>query len=314
MNLPQLKEQLKAQHVEPLYIFFGPDTAIMDVYINKIAQTMQTSATRVDTMSQIYSKLQNRSIMKTRSCFVIRDDKEYMQQERVWDGMIAGTAQGDNVIILVFTAMDKRSKFFKKHTDIMTEFERMSAEVLAKHIKKQIGLNEKCGQQLAEMCACDYGRAMLECDKLQHLSSAKKITVDQAFAVALQDKLIYVPPQDAIFEMVDSVCTRKEAYSFSLWQELQERKESPLAIISLLYTNFRSMLLVQSSGDSGPGICDRTGLTAWQVKLAKEKMGHYNVAELLNCMCIIRSIEKGIKTGAVDQDKAIDILLVQVLR
>lgn len=313
MNLPQLKEQLKQKSVSPLYIFFGPDTAIMDVYIEKIANTMGVAASRVDAVSQIYSKLQNRSIMKSASCYVIRDDKEYTQQEKVWEGMIAGVSQGDNVIILVYTAMDKRGKFYKRHADIMTEFEPMSAEVLAKHIKKQIGLSEKNGTQLAEMCACDYGRTMLECDKLQHLSAAKQITADAAFAIALQDKLIYVPPQDAIFELVDSVCRRQSTRSFSLWSELQQRKESPLAVISLLYTNFRSMMLVQSAG-SGPNICDRTGLTPWQVKLAKEKEGSYTVSELVGRLRAIRAVEKGIKTGAVDQDLSVEYLLAQILQ
>lgn len=313
MNLPQLKEQLTKKQVSSLYVFTGPEAAVMDTYVGKVAAVLNTEVVRVDALSNIFSRLRNRSIVKSRACFVIRDDKEYLQQEKVWDSIIAGQAQGDNVIVLIYTNLDKRGKFYKRHADILTEFERMSADVLAKHVKRQIGLGEKDGAQLAEMCSCDYGRTMLECDKLQHLSNAKKIPIEVAFNVAKQDKLIYIPPQDAIFELIDSVCRREEARSFSLWAELQERKESPLAVISLLYSNFRSMLLVQSAG-SGEGICDRTGLTAWQVKLAKEKIGHYGTEELLNCIRVIRGIEKGIKTGTVDQEMAVNVLLVQVLR
>jgi DNA polymerase III delta subunit len=311
MNLPQLKEQLTKKQVSPLYVFSGPEAAVMDTYVDKIAAVLGTEVVRVDALSNIFSRLRNRSIVKSRACFVIRDDKEYLQQEKVWDAVISGQAQGDNVIVLIYTNLDKRGKFYKRHADLLTEFERMSADVLAKHIKKQIGLD--AGAELAEMCACDYGRIMLECDKLQHLSNAKNIPIDVAFKVAKQDKLIYVPPTDAIFELIDSVCRREEARSFSLWEELQARKESPLAVISLLYSNFRSMLLVQSAGN-GEGICDRTGLTAWQVKLAKEKIGQYGTEELVHCVRTIRSIEKGIKTGTVDQEMAVDVLLVQVLR
>lgn len=313
MNLPQLKEQLTKKQVSSLYVFAGAETAIMDVYVEKVAAVLGTEVVRVDALSNIFSRLRNRSIVKTRSCFVIRNDKEYLQQEKVWDSIISGQAQGDNVIILIYTNLDKRGKFYKRHVDILTEFERMSADVIGKHVKKKIGLDEKSGAELAEMCGCDYGRTMLECDKLQHLSNAKNMPIDIAFKVAKQDKLIYVPPTDAIFEMIDSVCKRQEARSFALWEELQERKESPLAVISLLYSNFRSMMLVQSAGN-GEGICDRTGLTAWQVKLAKEKMGQYSTEELVSCIRIIRGIEKGIKTGTIDQEIAVDVLLVQVMR
>lgn len=61
------------------------------------------------------------------------------------------------------------------------------------------------------------------------------------------------------------------------------------------------------------GITERTGLTAWQVKLAKEKGNHYSIGELVNAMKIIRSSEKGIKTGMIEQEVAIDYILVNIL-
>ena len=88
--------------------------------------------------------------------------------------------------------------------------------------------------------------------------------------------------------------------------------ENPLGIISLLYTNFRSMLLVQSAG-KGADITKRTGLTPWQVKLAKEKGVHYNIGELVRAIRIIRETEKGIKTGAIEQTMSLDYILANVL-
>jgi DNA polymerase III delta subunit len=250
--------------------------------------------------------------MNKSSCYIIRDDKEYLAQEKIWDTLNSGAVQGDNVIILVYSNLDKRSKFYKHHVDMLTEFEKLIPEVLAKYIKKEIGLDVKKGVQFAELCDCNYSRILLECDKIKHLAAARKCDIEMAYSIAVKEKLIHVEPKDVIFELIDAVCKRQINRSYTLLEELMSINESPLGIISLLYTNFRSMLLVQSAG-AGADITKRTGLTGWQVKLAKEKGVHYSIGELVKAIRTIRETEKGIKTGMIEQVMAIDYILANVM-
>lgn len=317
MNLPQLNQQLRGGKVSPLYIFTGSETAIMDIYINQVAKAANSTIKRVDSFSSVFSKLKNNTISNEKWCYVISNDKEYLQKEKVWDSVIEGNSQGKHIIILTYPQLDKRGKFFKKHNealiDAITEFEKMSLEVISKYTKSLTKMSDANCEKLGSLCNCSYGRVLMEADKLNHLSKATEMDINTTFALALSTNLIYTPPEDVVFELVDCVCTRKERKSFELWGQLKELKESPLAIISLLYTNFRSMLIVQN--DSGAsGICERTGLTPWQVKLAKEKIGAYTTGELLAAVRAIRFVEKGIKIGTVEQAIAVDTLLVQLLR
>jgi DNA polymerase III delta subunit len=312
MQLHELKEQLVKKTLQPLYIFTGEEIAIMNIYIDKIAKIVGSKAKRVDSVGSIFGKLQNQSFMNKPSCYVIRDDKDYLAQEKTWDSLNNGLVQGDNIIILVYTNLDKRSKFYKHHTDMFTEFEKLIPEVLAKYIKKEIRLEAKRGVKFAELCDCNYSRILLECDKLKHLSAARKCDIDTAYEIAIKEKLIYSSPKDVIFELIDAICKRQINRSYTLLEELMAVNESPLGIISLLYTNFRSMLLVQSAGE-GAEITKRTGLTPWQVKLAKEKGVHYNTGELVKAIRTIRETEKGIKTGAIEQNMAIEFILASVL-
>ncbi len=312
MELHQLKEQVVKKTLQPLYIFTGEEIAIMNIYIDKIAEIIGVKPNRVDSVSSIFSRLQNQSFLSKPNCYVIRDDREYMQQENVWESMNLGTVQGDNIIILVYTNLDKRSRFYKQHTDRLVEFEKLIPEVLAKYIKRDIGLDIKEGVQLANICDCNYSRIILECDKLKQLAAAKDINIHAAYQIALQERLIYIEPKDVIFDLIDAACKRQVGRSFDLWEELKLINESPLGVISLLYTNFRSMLLVQSAG-AGADITKRTGLTGWQVKLAKEKGVNYNIGELVSAIRTIRETEKGIKTGAIEQNMAIDYILTSIL-
>lgn len=311
MQLHELKEQLIKKTLQPLYIFTGEEIAIMNIYIDKIAEIMNVKPKRVDSIGSIFGKLQNQSFMNKPSCYVIRDDKDYLRQEKIWAGLNSGVTQGKNVIILIYTNLDKRSKFYKSHTDMLTEFEKLIPEVLAKYIKKEIGLEINKAIEFANLCDCDYSRILLECDKLTHLSKAANVTIEQAYEIAIQEKLIYSSPKDVIFELVDAVCRRQPHKSYALWHELKKVNESPLGVISLLYSNIRSMLLVQSAG--GGDISNRTGLTAWQIKIAREKGRHYSIGELVKGLRSIRETEKGIKTGAIDQSIALDYLLASLL-
>ena len=166
MQLHELKEQLVKKITQPLYIFTGEEVAVMDIYIKKISEIMGVPAKRMDSISSIYSRLQNNTFMNKSNCYVIRDDKDYLSQEKIWAGLNSGVTQGKNVIILIYTNLDKRSKFYKSHTDMLTEFEKLIPEVLAKYIKKEIGLEINKAIEFANLCDCDYSRILLECDKL----------------------------------------------------------------------------------------------------------------------------------------------------
>lgn len=312
MELYELKQHLVNKDTKKLYVFTGDEVAIMDIYINKIAETSNCKLKRVNEVKDVYSKLNNVTFLDQPSCYVIRDDKAYMAQESVWRNMKQGKAQGNNVIILVYTNLDKRSKFYKQHEDILVSFDKLSSEMLANYIKKEIGLGGNEAIRLAEMCDCNYSRILLECDKLSHLANANVLTVDKAFELAVKHKLIYTAPTDVIFEFIESVCKRNVKQSYAVWESLKKQGESPLAVISLLYTNFRSLLLVVGSGD-GADLVKRTGLTPWQIKLAKGYGKHYSLQELVRILRVIRETEKNIKIGQIESDMAVDYILVNTL-
>lgn len=311
MNLQTLKEQISKKQLDSFYVFTGEETSILNIYIDKMAQIKKAKIIRAESMANIFSKLQNKSFVNVPNCYVIRDDKEYQTQEKIWPRLFSGSEQGDHLIIFVYSSIDKRSKFYKAHVNYIVEFEKLSTDILAKYAKKEIGLDEARGKQLVELCDRDYGRLMLECNKLFVLANVMQLPIDQAFRIALQDKLIYLPPGDVIFDLIDAVLRHEHGRAFLLWQQLLMLSENPLAVISLLYNNFRSVLLVQSAG-SRENLTQKTGLTPWQIKLASDKVGNYSVSELINTIRLLRETEKGIKTGAIEQDMAVDYLLVNI--
>lgn len=312
INLPKLCEQIATRELESLYVFTGGETVILSLFLEKVAAAGSATLSRIDSVSQIFSKLQNKSIFEEPTCYVIREDRDYLLQEKVWQKLLTEKAQGIHTIIFVYGQIDKRSKFYKAHADVIVEFEKLSAEVLIKYAKKETGLLDESARQLVEMSGLDYGRLMLECNKVKTLATAENIHIEQAFKNAVKENLIYQPPADVLFDFIDAVLRRKISRTYFFWGQLVEKGENPLAVIALLYNNFRSMLLIQGSGSSS-NLIENTGLTAWQVKMTKDKQGAYSIGELVRALKIIRQAEKGIKTGTIDQEIAVDYLLVNLL-
>lgn len=312
MELQALKAQLDKGNVLPFYVFTGIETTIMEVYIRNVAQVANMPIKRPDNLAAIYSKLMSNTLMERPNCYVIRDDKDFAQQDKLWDRLSKQKVQGKNIMIFVYSDLDKRSKFYKYVAERLVIFEQLTPEVLARHIKNAIGLDITKSIEFASICDCSYGRILLEQNKLVIFSKVTGLPIDQAYTQAKKEELFFTAPRDLIFELIDAACMRNVAKSYAIWEELKEKGESPLAILSLLYTNYRAILLVQSV-DNRVDIPDKTGLSAWQVKMAQAKIGKYSIGELVENLRILRWVEKGIKTGLIEQDMAIDYVLGEVL-
>jgi len=312
MSLMDIQQELVKKTIRQFYLFIGEEVKVMDLYIDKIANVMNTPVIRTDSVATIFSSLKNTGIITAPKCILIRDDKDYTKQEQLWQGFIKGELQGINTIIMAYSSIDKRSKFYKHHVDMLTDFIILSDEVLAGYIKHEIGLEKSLAIQLANMCDNNYSKILLECDKLYHLSKANNINSAQAFNLAIQEKLIYTNPKDVVFDLLNAICRRESAIKcFNLYYELIQVVPSPLGLLSLLYTNFRAMLLVNSTNNTG--ISEKTGLTGWQIKCAKDHGRRYSLVQLVEALKLINKAEQGIKMGKMDSDMAIPYILSKIL-
>ena len=104
---------------------------------------------------------------------------------------------------------------------------------------------------------------------------------------------------------------RKIKSIFELQKQLQQIDESNIKLLSLLYTGFKTVLLIQSCKSND--ICKTTGLQYYQVKYNQDKINIYSTSELVNILKLIQYVEEGIKTGTIDETISIDYLLVNIL-
>lgn len=317
MDVGTLKAKIKSKQLPSQLILTGPEWKVQEIYINQIAKVTQKDIRRIDTVLDIYQQLRNKSFIQTSSVYVVRDDKELMATEKLQDQL--PTILGDNMLIHLLTSPDKRTKYYKKYKDSIVEFEPLADAVLKKYIKREVDLSDKNCEVLIDICEHDYGRILLEIDKINRYSierytefnSGVGNDFDSAFQDLVKDGTIYEPPYDAIFDLVGAILDRKPNIVFDLLSQSYEVGEATMVMLSVLYNNTKAVLQVQSY--KGDNLSKATGLSGWQIKNAKPHINKYTESELIKMLQLIQKVESGIKTGRMEDEFAMQYLLVHIL-
>lgn len=310
MNLAELKKSIVDKNLDNVYIFTGDEIKIMNIYTHQIAKVQNRILTRKDTVAEIFKTLKIAKLTKESNVYVILDDFAFLKEEKYWEQLM--TATKDHTIILIYSHLDKRGKFYKTYKDKICEFEKLNEVMLAKYVQKEIDLTTDSAKQLSLMCDNSYNRILLEVDKLKNLSQVYNIKHEEAFGKMLKEGLIYTQETEIVFKLVDAICKRDVETTFKLLKDLDVTKESPIAILSLLYTNIKSILLV-SVCPPGAKVSETTGLTGWQIKMVYEKGYHYEPSELLDIMGQIKYTDEAIKIGKIEPQNAIPFLVANVM-
>jgi DNA polymerase III subunit delta len=299
MKFSELKKELDEGKVRNVYIFTGPEKEVMNKYIKRIGPKNN----KAKSFNEILPRLTTKNLFASKQVFVIEDDKGATE----WDYEEIKKLVGSNIVIFVFKDIDKRKKLFKKAEKDIVEFKRFDESELVWFIQKIIDVPDNLAMLIARYCGNDVARIENECHKLSFLG--KEITEE------IVKELIHPPIEDRIFDMIDFVAKKKKQEVFKLYYDLLELKESPIKIISLLYTKFKHVFLVQTYYNlQNVEIAGKTGLTFFQVNMARSLVGSFTLEELVSHMHKIQDLEVKIKTGQIDQYLGMENLLLDILR
>ena len=319
MDVATLKAKIQTKQLPSYLIFSGDEWKVQQIYIDQIAKATGLETRRIDSIIDVYDSLRNRSFVKAPVIYIVRDDKELMSNEKLQQQIESGIL-GDNILIHLLTGVDKRTKFYKSHSASIIVFERLSDALLKKYILKEIKLSERNIERLIEVCEHDYGRILLEIDKIKRYALLMYPEVghenengdyNRTLDDLLKDGTIYEPPYDAIFDLVDAILDRKVNLAFNLLQQSYDVGEATMVMLSVLYNNAKALLQVQTY--QGNEITKATGLTGWNIKNAKKHLHKYTDGELIYIVQLVQKIESGIKTGRMEEEFAMSYLLTHIM-
>lgn len=327
MEITEIKTHIKNNNFNHFYIFAGDEWKVQRLYIEQIAKVSGKELRYIDSITDIYGKRNAKMFVPKSYVYVVRDDKDIIQNEKVQEQL--DSIIGNNILILLLTTVDKRLKFYKTYKDTIATFEALKPVILKQYIQRQIDLSDKNCEKLMEVCEHDYGRCLLEIDKIkqyvegyynkemsadciEYATGMKvlRITEDKAFEQLLKNGLIYQPPKDAIFDFVDAILDNNVNLYFELYNNCVSVGEATMVMISVLYNNAKAVLQVQSCKSND--VAKATGLTSWQINNARKHVGKRRIAELLHIIKVCQKCQQAIVTGTMDEEYIMEYILTEV--
>jgi len=301
MEITEIKSHIRDTSFNKFYIFSGPEWKVQRLYIEQIAKVSGKELRYIDSITDIYGKKGSKMFIQKSYVYVVRDDKEITQNEKIQEQI--DSIIGNNILILLLTAPDKRTKFYKAYKDTIVEFEALKPVVLKKYIQKEINLSDKSCDKLMEVCEYDYGRCLLEIDKIKRS--------DKSFEQLLQSGVIYQPPKDAIFDFVDAILDVEVNKTFDLYQQCLAVGEAVMVMITVLYNNTKAVLQVQSCKSND--VSKATGLTSWQIMNAKKHLNKRRIGELLDIIELCQEAQQAIVTGTIEEEYVMENILTRIM-
>ena len=317
MDFNNFKTLLKSREYSNFLIFTGDECAVQKIYIEQLSKISKLEVKCIDAVTDIMPSLRNKNIISKSYLYVVRDDKELITNEKLQNRV--ESMLGQNILIILLTKLDKRMKFYNKYKDVIVEFDEIPEQILEKYIDKQIELSNLNRRKLTEVCEHNYGRILLEIDKIKNYvdgcvreyGKPCNVNFDEVFQNLLHRGIIYTPPADAIFDLVESILRRDRVNSFRLLKESYANGEATLVMLTVLFNTVKAVLQVQEC--KSKEVSKSTGLSGWQIMNANKLKGYYKSKKLEDILCLIQKIEIGIKTGKIEDRFAMEYLLCEIL-
>lgn len=312
MEITEVKAHIRDNNFNKFYIFSGTEWKVQRLYIDQIVKVSGKELRYIDSIMDIYGKKGNKMFTQKSYVYVVRDDKEIIQNEKIQEQL--SSIVGNNILVILLTAPDKRTKFYKAYKDTIVEFEALKPAVLKKYIQKETPLTDDNCDKLMEACEYDYGRCLLEIDKIKQFmqadASVDGMLEDGAFIYLLNSGVIYQPPKDAIFDFVDAILDGDVNLSFELYHQCLAVGEATMVMIMVLYNNAKAVLQVQSCKSSD--VSKATGLTSWQIMNAKKHLRKRTISDLLYIMKICQQAQQAIVTGTMEEEYVMGDILTRI--
>lgn len=313
MEIAELQSVIREGKPKGCYILTGPEGAVQRVYLNMMAEKAGLAVVRLDSASDAIRAMTQHTLSPEKRLYVVFDDVAFTKAEKAWNTVFSRAEATQHVLLLQYSKLDGRLKFSKRNKDRICVFDTLGPDIAAKYVQKEIpNLHPDVAEMLAEACGYDYSRILTETDKVRQYFNARSRfeqeqrsredawTIDDAALELIHDGVIYRPIGDITFSLTDAIMYRAPGETMQYLAQALAKGEPELVVLTVLYNNFRALLLVQGLGADRRDAAKRTGLTPFQVKLASEKIGHYKLAEIQSNLRMLQEIEYGIKTGTFD--------------
>ena len=213
-------------------------------------------------------------------------------------------------------ANDSLFKILKKKT-ICQEFKPLKGQSLENWVKKEIEqyrvkIEREALQQIIDFIGNDLWRFSNEIKKLVNYKGKNSDLI-----ITKQDVGLLVRPkiEPDIFQTINFLASKNKKQALSLLKKHLEKGDSPLYLLSMISFQFRNLLMIRELIDKNRPyflISKETKLHPYVVKKSHAQAQRFSLSELKKIYQKIFEVDLNIKTGKLEPETALELLITQI--
>ena len=228
----------------------------------------------------------------------------------------------DIIIIYEDNAPDQRTKFFKamKKNVKCQEFNYLQPAMLKKWVvaefeKNKTRINPDALDLLVDFVRNDLWRAANEINKLSNYKNGGAGSVEK------KDVELLVKPniENDIFKTIDALAAKDKKQALSLLHKHLEDGDAPLYLLSMISYQFKNLLIIKELQEDPKGTQNpynvtvkKSGLHPFVAQKSYYLCNQFSMPQLKKIYQKIFQIDSDIKTGKVEPETALDLLLAEI--
>jgi DNA polymerase III delta subunit len=304
-----------------LIFLYGQDTFRLSRKLNQIIDEYKKRAKGLDfsvfeaasgDAKLFFTNIRQSSLFQEKKLIIVKDpisNKNF--KEQLIDNLETIAASGHNFVFCQEGKILKTDRLLAalKKTAKIQEFAPLEGDKLVAWIVKEFAdLGSPIDASVARECARRIGgdlwRAENEIQKLVHFITGRRISVaDIDASVSLQI--------DAnIFKTIDAVANRDKKTAIRLVKEHLSKGDHPLYLLAMIVSQFKNLLLVKAAG--GVGGSARLGMHPYVFAKTLPQARRFDLGELKKIYCRIMHTDFDIKTGRINPEVGIDLLVAEL--
>lgn len=312
-----LKQQIKAGNTGNLYLFFGEEVFVKDMYLEKMKSFVPDGGFAdfnyifLDAKDAVSDKvddaLDSFPMMSDKKLVVIKNSGIFKKSsEEVKDFWLKHLADVPDYVLLIFDEqeVDKRNALYKAVTKngLAVEFSYMKDyEVSAWVVREAQKVGKKISKDAADylVAMCDPGIANVK----NELSKLLDYCDSEIYKSDI-DKVVSKPLSLVVFDITDGLMQGNGDKVLSIIMQMKENKESAFNVLYLLFSAFDKMLyskLLLDEGLSYDVVAQRLKLAPFIAKKYIDGAKNFSAEFLEDRICAASECDFNIKQGKIDE-------------
>ncbi|MBE5921748.1 MAG: DNA polymerase III subunit delta [Lachnospiraceae bacterium] len=318
-----INNDIKNQTFRPMYLIYGEENYLKRFYKNKLVEAMVGD----DTMNfneyagkgieirPLIDLAETMPFFAERRVILIEDSELFKKKDEELADYLKSMPE-TTCMIFVEQEVDKRNKLFKtvKELGYVCECAKQNEAYLERWVLQRLKREEKKITRdtlnlIFERIGDDMELLECELEKLFSYTAGKDVIETEDVL-----EICTVRLEAKIFDMMDAISEKNRERILELYYDLVALREPPMRILFMLVRQFRLLMQVKQLSDKGlraDAIAAKIGSQSFVVRKTLRQVQNFTLAQLKEALRNCMEMEEAVKSGRMDENMALELLLIQ---